>query len=291
MHVTRAFYNDNMEYDAVSKRLLRLGAKPILSRLLGLPISQSEEVRESPAETVSVRHSDSAHIVTLNDGSQSLVLVEFQTNWDPRLPFRLLEYELRHRLRQSLPVEPVLFLYRPHPAAKDFVSEENLTYRFRLVKFWELEAADFLTADVHLLPYVVLMRGGLARVDEIDRRILETSALPNEEKWDLLTVLDIYTGMHDRKLAQALGKKRRELMIESPIYREILEEGLSKGRAEGEAEGLRKGQVEGARKAKLETAKAMLAEGIAIETVLRVTDYPDLLDVGGHMQRQVRVIP
>ena len=60
-------------------------------------------------------------------------------------------------------------------------------------------------------------------------------------------------------------------MIESPIYREILEEGLSKGRAEGEAEGLRKGQVEGARKAKLETAKAMLAEGIAIETVLRVT--------------------
>ncbi|MCB1327584.1 MAG: hypothetical protein KDK35_20265, partial [Leptospiraceae bacterium] len=97
MHVTRAFYNDNMEYDAVSKRLLRLGAKPILSRLLGLPISQSEEVRESPAETVSVRHSDSAHIVTLNDGSQSLVLVEFQTNWDPRLPFRLLEYELRHR--------------------------------------------------------------------------------------------------------------------------------------------------------------------------------------------------
>ena len=160
---------------------------------------------------------------------------------------------------------------RPHAGAKDFVSEENLTYRFRLVKFWELEAADFLTADVHLLPYVVLMRGGLARVDEIDRRILETSALPNEEKWDLLTVLDIYTGMHDRKLAQALGKKRRELMIESPIYREILEEGLSKGRAEGEAEGLRKGQVEGARKAKLETAKAMLAEGIAIETVLRVT--------------------
>ena len=264
-----------MEYDAVSKRLLRLGAKPILSRLLGLPISQSEEVQESPTETVSVRHSDSAHIVTLNDGSQRLVLVEFQTNWDPRLPFRLLEYELRHRLRQSLPVEPVLFLYRPHPAAKDSVSEENLTYRFRLVKFWELEAADFVTADVHLLPYVVLMRGGLARVGEIDRRNLETADIPNEEKWDLLTVLDIYTGMHDRKLAQALGKKRRELMIESPIYREILEEGKSKGRvegrAEGEAEGMRKGEAEGARKAKLETARAMLARGMDMETVLEIT--------------------
>ena len=260
-----------MEYDAVSKRLLRLGAKPILSRLLGLPISQSEEVQESPTETVSVRHSDSAHIVTLNDGSQRLVLVEFQTNWDPRVPLRLLEYELRHRLRQSLPVEPVLFLYRPHVAARDFVSEENLTYRFRLVKFWELEAVDFLTADVHLLPYVVLMRGGLARVDEIDRRILETSALPNEEKWDLLTVLDIYTGMHNRKLAQALGKKRRELMIESPIYREILEEGKAKGRVEGREQGKAEGQAEGARQAKLETARAMLARGMDMETVLEIT--------------------
>ena len=93
-----------MEYDAVSKRLLRLGAKPILSRLLGLPISESEEVRESPTETVSVRHSDSAHIVTLRDGSRRLVLVEFQTHWDPRVPLRLLEYEVRHRLRQDFPV-------------------------------------------------------------------------------------------------------------------------------------------------------------------------------------------
>ncbi|MCP5480536.1 MAG: Rpn family recombination-promoting nuclease/putative transposase [Spirochaetales bacterium] len=151
------------------------------------------------------------------------------------------------------------------------MSEENLTYRFRLVKFWELEAADFLTADVHLLPYVVLMRGGLARVDEIDRRILETSALPNEEKWDLLTVLDIYTGMHNRKLAQALGKKRRELMIESPIYREILEEGKAKGRVEGREQGKAEGQAEGARQAKLETARAMLARGMDMETVLEIT--------------------
>ena len=52
-------------------------------------------------------------------------------------------------------------------------------------------------------------------------------------------------------------------MIESPIYREILEEGMSKGRAEGEAEG--------ARKAKVETAKAMIAEGIPVEQVLRIT--------------------
>ncbi|MCB1324571.1 MAG: Rpn family recombination-promoting nuclease/putative transposase [Leptospiraceae bacterium] len=64
-------------------------------------------------------------------------------------------------------------------------------------------------------------------------------------------------------------------MIESPIYREILEEGKSKGRvegrAEGEAEGMRKGEAEGARKAKLETARAMLARGMDMETVLEIT--------------------
>ena len=42
-------------------------------------------------------------------------------------------------------------------------------------------------------------------------------------------------------------------------------------REEGLNQGLERGRAEGARKAKLETAKAMLARGMDMETVLEIT--------------------
>lgn len=119
------------------------------------------------------------------------------------------------------------------------------------------------------------MHGGLDLVEEIDRRIVSASGLPKAEKWDLQTILDIYTGMHNRDRAAGLRERRKQLMIESPIYQDILDEGLQKGIEKGLRQGLEQGRAEGEaagiRKGKLDAAKAMLARGIDMDTVVEIT--------------------
>ena len=48
-------------------------------------------------------------------------------------------------------------------------------------------------------------------------------------------------------------------------------EGKAEGLAEGKAEGLVEGEAKGAVAAKAETARAMLADGLSIETVMKYT--------------------
>ena len=94
------------------------------------------------------------------------------------------------------------------------------------------------------------------------------------KKLALLRTLLIYI-MNTREQESTEEIKRALIAARIPEQEEtmatIADRLREEGKAEGKAEGRTEGEAEGARKAKLETAKAMLAECIPIETVLRVT--------------------
>ena len=54
-------------------------------------------------------------------------------------------------------------------------------------------------------------------------------------------------------------------------FKEMLEEGIARGRAEGLAEGMEKGKAEGIRENQLSTARKMLKLGMAIEEISEIT--------------------
>lgn len=137
-----------------------------------------------------------------------------------------------------------------------------MTFQFRLIKLWEKDARDFVASlgenEVELLPFVPLMDGGLELIEMIEDRIY-TSNRDRDEKADLLTAMAIFSSLRKQSIMQLLLNRRKDIMIESPAYAYIKEEGRKEGQKEGILEG------------KLEDARNMLKKGYPLEDVLEIT--------------------
>ncbi len=107
---------------------------------------------------------------------------------------------------------------------------------------------------------IPLMDGGLEMLRETERRIYESTD-PKME--DNLMIFSIFTGLRDKNLSLEIIKRRREIMVESPVYEMILEEGELKGKTAG----LRQGIKEKA----YDTARRMLAKGYPMEDIAEIT--------------------
>ena len=234
-----------MKYDAALKELLRHCHAAFLRDLLGIPVTSSTLMEERPQETTSVRSSDFLLRVVQEDGEEFLVLIEFQTYWQRNVPQRLLEYRARHVLREGLDAITVVMLLRPSPSATDHYQDREVDYRFRLVKPYELDAAEVLRENrVCLMPLTPLMQGGVDVAVEAERAIVD-SDLTEEAKADMLTNMTLMAGLVSKDLARQLLNRRRDLMIQSFGYELIMKEGLEKGLKEGLEQGLKEGFKQG----------------------------------------------
>jgi hypothetical protein len=74
-----------------------------------------------------------------------------------------------------------------------------------------------------------LMDGGLDMLEDAEQQLYNDKDLSVETKADLLTAMAIFTGMRDKELAQRLMERRRDIMIQSPIYDIIKGEGMREG--------------------------------------------------------------
>ncbi len=255
-----------MQYDIASRELMIISGQKILQRFLRRDLSAVHTIEELPTETVNIRRSDAPVKMTLLDGEERVVLVEYQTNWETGLPMRLVEYHARYWLRYRIPVDTLVFLIRPHKDAHASFENHALRFRYHLVKLWELPAAEFIHAEPPLLPFIPLMEDGDQYIHHAQDRI-QASKLSDEEKTSLLTVLCIYTGVYDPARAREVLDRAGRLMFESPVYDWIKQEGVEEGREEGIEEGREQGR--------LETAQRMLERGIDLATVLDVTELSE----------------
>jgi len=151
---------------------------------------------------------------------------------------------VRVLLKLPLPVIPVILLLRPSSSARDYFEESGLTFKFKLVKLYEMLAAEFMKeVDVQLLPFVPAMEGGSEAVWEAEKRIYE-SELPVEDKADLLTAMAIFAGLKSEALTRKLVERRRDIMIESAAYDIIKEDGIKEGLQQGILQKAREDVVE-----------------------------------------------
>ncbi len=251
-----------MQYDTALKELLRHCHAAILRDLLDIPVTSSTLMEERPRETTSVRSSDFLLRVVQEDGEEFLVLIEFQTHWQRNMPQRLLEYRARHVLREGLDAITVVMLLRPSPSATDHYHDREVDYRFRLVKPYELDAAEVLRQNrVCLMPLTPLMQGGVEVAVEAERAIVE-SDLAEEAKADMLTNMTLMAGLVSKDLARHLLKRRRDLMIQSFGYELIKQEGLEEGLKEGLEKGLKEGFKQGFQEGLTRGREEGLMEGL-----------------------------
>jgi predicted transposase/invertase (TIGR01784 family) len=221
-------------YDNTCKYLAENFPEDISSWLIGDRVKLTEL---NPTElNVDPIRADS--IILLNN--ENLILhLEFQTDTDPDMSFRMADYRLRaYRKFPDKSMRQIVIYLRKTTSERVYETTfeiENTRHQFEVIRLWEQPASIFLESP-GLYPFASLaqtdepesiLRSVAVRIEEIEGRKVQA---------DLAATASILAGLVlDKNLVKQI--LRRDIMRESVIYQDILVEGRVEGRVE-EARGL-----------------------------------------------------
>jgi predicted transposase/invertase (TIGR01784 family) len=251
-------------FDSTCKFLVENFADDFASWLLGEPISLTQ-LSPSELSLEPIR----ADALILLQSDEVVLHVEFQTQPDPQIAFRMADYRLRvyRRFPEKTMRQVVIYLKKTGSdlVRENFFTLERTRHEFEVIRLWE-EPTDRLLSSPGLLPLAVLSQTSdrslvLQQIAQTIERIPQRKVQSNvAAATAILAGLVLEPGVIRRVL-------RRELMRESTIYQEIWQEAKAEERQE--------------------VAINLLREGIAIETIARVTG----LSVERVQQLQMTIAP
>ncbi|HAN46299.1 MAG TPA: hypothetical protein DCQ32_07065 [Cyanobacteria bacterium UBA8156] len=189
-----------------------------------------------------------ADALILLQSENVLLHVEFQTQPDPDMPLRMLDYWLRARRKFPwVTIRQMVLYLRPTTSAKAFenrFTSETTEHRYEVMRLWEREPSE-LWGRTGTLPLAIL--AGQGDKENLLREIAQRLAgLPEQREVATATYILAGLVMEDNAVERIL---RREVMRESVTYQQILAEGIEKGIytgwQQGKQEGIQVGRQEG----------------------------------------------
>ena len=220
-------------YDNVCKFLAENYSRDFAQWLLGEPISFTQ-LSPSELSLEPIR----ADALILLESDQMILHLEFQTDPDPKMSFRMLDYRTRvyRRFPKKTMRQVVIYLKEtssPLVRENAFILP-NTRHEYEVLRLWEIPAEKMLGLS-GLLPLANLgktpnrpeiLRQVAAKIDNIEGRT---------EKSNLAAATAILAGLVLSK--EIIGSLlREEIMRESVIYQDIRESGKAQGREEGRRE-------------------------------------------------------
>lgn len=218
-------------FDNVCKYLVETFPADFAQWLLGEPLPLTTL---SPAElSLEPIRADS---LILLQAPKLLLHIEFQTQPDPAIPFRMLDYGVRvyRRFPDRAMRQVVIYLRASRsPLVRQTVfAKPHTRHEFQVIRLWEQPPATLL-AIPGLLPLAVLgqTRDRAALFQQVATQI---EIIPeSRRRHNVAASAAVLAGLVlDKELIQRI--LRLELMRESVIYQDILAEGRAEGRVEGE---------------------------------------------------------
>lgn len=173
-----------------------------------------------------------------------LALFEFMSTYKTFVAERLHWHATLIGHRHQLLVRSVVVLLRPEadgPALTGNYEEtfpgeaSHLTFRYRVLRLWEIPAEQLLKAGLGLALFAPLGDVDPARLPELVRKVRQrVDAERTRDAPDLLAAMYILMGMrYDEAVIQTIKKEVSE-MEESITYQEILKKGEVRGEARAE---------------------------------------------------------
>ena len=233
-----------MKYDITAKTIIDIAKEEILHSFLEIESDSIELLEELSEETTSIRRSDFPLRVVQKDGNEMIVILEIQTHFNNDFVLRLIDYTVRSKLKYHIKVKPWVLLLTPSSLATGTYEDDVLTFKYEVIRLWKLQAKDYLDR-IYLYPFLPLMNGGEELLEKADTNIYENNKISRDDKANLLSAMAIFAGLKDEKLGIWLAERRRDIMIESPVYEFIREEGIKEGLEKGKKEGIEQGKKEG----------------------------------------------
>ena len=220
-------------FDNVSKFLAENFSEDYATWLLGRPVTLT---KLSPTElSLEPIRADSLIL----EQSEDLILhLEFQTEPDENMGFRMLDYRVRVYRRFPLKTMHQVVIYlKPTKSAlvyQDSFQLGETSHRYRVIRLWE-QSSDLFLKSQGLLPLAVLTRSSnpelkLRQVAEVLETIKDSRIKAN-----LMAATSVFGGLVlNPKLIKTI--LRSEIMKESAVYQEILQEGEQRGLLKGKLE-------------------------------------------------------
>jgi predicted transposase/invertase (TIGR01784 family) len=224
-----------MSFDNCCKLLAEKYPEQFATWLLVEPTSTVEVLKtELPIEPIR------ADSVILLQMQRQILHIEFQVKLEsePPLPLRFLDYWVRLYWLYRVPIVQVMVLLRPPATGTEIESAFVLgttRHEYKVVKLWEQDLAIFLNNPA-LLPLASL--AATASSEELlERTAAEVSKIESESlRREISGYAQLMAGLRfDKKLIYQVF--REDMMRESVIYQDILQQGEQKGRQEGRQEG------------------------------------------------------
>ncbi|MDZ8259432.1 Rpn family recombination-promoting nuclease/putative transposase [Nostoc sp. ChiQUE01b] len=239
-------------FDNLCKFLVESFPSDFATWLLGEPITLTElSPKELSLEPIR------ADALILQQSDEIVLHIEFQTQPDKNIPFRMTDYRLRvyRRFPHKRMIQVVIYLQKTDSelVRQTTFTLEETSHRFQVIRLWEQPKEIFLQ-NSGLLPFAVL-----SNTDSKTNTLQEVATLidnitDKRTQSNLAACAFILAGLVlEEEVIQRL--LQRDIMRESVTYQSLLAE----GRAEGRDEGIRR------------VAINMLEEGMSIEVVAKVT--------------------
>lgn len=251
-------------FDNVCKYLAETFSEDYAAWLLGKPIALTTlSPKELSLEPIR------ADSLILEQSDDLVLHLEFQTEPDETMGFRMLDYRVRvHRRFPHKDMHQVVVYLKKTSSPlvyQDTFQLRETSHRYRVIRLWEEAPAPFLSSP-GLLPLAVLTQSQnpTARLREV---ALALDTIEDRgAKANLTTASAVFGGLLVKpKLIRTI--LRSDIMKESAIYQEILQEGEQRGLFKGEQQGFQKGKLEG----KLEVANKLLERGLSVAEVISLT--------------------
>lgn len=219
-----------MSYDNACKYLAERFPTDFTRWLLGIEATRIR-VLKTELDVEPIR-ADSVSFLRLAD---RILHLEFETDAysKPPIPFRMLDYSVRLKRKYRRDVEQFTIFLQETSNEIVFTTEyqdRTTTHRYNVIRLWEQDPAIFLD-NPGLLPLAVLARSDspetlLEQVAERVDRIENT-----EQQQGIAACTGILAGLRfEKDLIRSI--LRADIMRNSVIYQEILQEGKEEGKKE-----------------------------------------------------------
>jgi predicted transposase/invertase (TIGR01784 family) len=254
--------------DNICKFLAETFPTDFASWLLGEPIAFTKlEPSELSVEPIR------ADSVIFLKSLRMILHIEFQTDPNKNIPFRMTDYLLRlHRQFPDREIYQVVIYLTPSESPLVHETTFNLgglSHQFNVIRIWE-QPTEIFRKYQGLLPFATLsqtdnpeetLRQVARQIENIEDKQVQSNVAASTA---------IISGIAlNKEIIQRL--LRSEIMKESVIYQEILLEGKTEGIAEGEARGIAKGKAEGKAETARQIAINMMRSNISGDLVAQFT--------------------
>lgn len=136
------------DFDKIIKENVEAIFLPLAEKLLGISINNPVDLPEKIQSTVE-REPDFLKKVATDDGAKFILHLEFQTNDEPKMVYRMAEYKALLQRKFELPVRQfVVYLGMGQPVMRTALKPEEEITGFELKNIHEMPVNEVLASDI-----------------------------------------------------------------------------------------------------------------------------------------------